>query len=371
MVNEAKKRNRPDDLEDPLTGSFRVNKWGPSFNIQDILPIPYYYLDAIATSLSNSTWSSYKTAYNAFRNFMSLAGRPACFPISKDSLKGFVIYLYRARGLAPSTIRNYLAGLKCFHCMLDHPIDSFESTSLKYIIRGIENQFRALEDEGPVRVVFTFPMLQLVADALSRINIIPLDAQCFYTALCLGYFASFRMGDILLDDRGSNIDRILTWDRTQFVGDKHLLLSILHPKQAKTDKRLVCDVFHFPNKVFCPIENLQILAKMQRKAGIAQKNGPVFMLSSGATLRMSKVNSLLKKLLMPSLDASIGSVTCHSLRAGLPSLMAANPATFTNEETLLQGDWHSDSFKVYTRMNNIGRQKTHKKVVATLMGQLF
>ena len=95
---------------------------------------------------------------------------------------------------------------------------------------------------------------------------------------------------------------------------------------------------------------------------------PVFMMADGKTMSMANMNHMLKKLLYTYIDPCLGSISCHSFRAAIPSLMSAHPTVFSEEEITVQGDWHSEAYRHYTRHMGIGRKTTHRKVVATLLG---
>lgn len=370
MVNHKKRARDNDEFLDPLKGGHTVLKWGTKFDLRTFIPVPTFYVDALETSLSLSTWSTYATAFRMLKLYAKLLGKEITLPVSRQDLIGFVVFLFRGRRIAPSTIRQYISGIKCFHNMLDCSLEAFQSTALKYVLMGFENQYKAWEEDGPRRRAFTFPLLKLMAKAISECDIIQMDAQCLWTAALIAFWTSCRMGDLLVDSHNSNQAKLLTWDNIQSKDAEHMILYFAHPKQAKRENGLVCDIFSFPEKLYCPVDNLRRLAKMNHNIGRRDRNNHVFNLSKGGTLRMSKMNEFLREQLLPMVGSELGTISCHSFRAALPSLMAASPDMFTTEETLLQGDWHSDSYKLYTRLNNIGRKQTHRKVVATILGSM-
>ena len=80
---------------------------------------------------------------------------------------------------------------------------------------------------------------------------------------------------------------------------------------------------------------------------------PVFMLFDEDLLTLSTLNALLSKFLDHYFPPNFGKFLCHSFRAGLPSMMAANPNLFSKEETMEVGRWSSDAFLRYTRLHGI------------------
>ena len=89
------------------------------------------------------------------------------FPISKEDLVRFSVFMFKVRKVAPSTIRQYLTASKTIHAMLEYSLENFSSTTLKYVLRGFENQYKAMEQDNCDRRAFTFPLLKLFAEAFS------------------------------------------------------------------------------------------------------------------------------------------------------------------------------------------------------------
>ena len=368
MVRPGKRKH--EETLDPLTGTHRVSKWGPKYNLSQIgLNIPAYIADGIATSLATSTWSTYKTALNMFRKYKNVSRNSmTIFPISKEDLIRFTIFMFKIRNVAPSTIRQYLTALKCFHAITEHSMENFKSTTLRYLLMGYENQYKAMEQDSQNRRAFTYPLLKLFAEGLANENMLPINAQNYLACATLGFFSSCRMGDLLKDALDTNSERLLTWEKVQFKSNREIIIYLAHPKHAKKENGVVCDVFNFPLPLYCPISNLLLLAKMQRKMGRHNPKNPVFMMADGKTMSMANMNHMLKKLLYTYIDPCLGSISCHSFRAAIPSLMSAHPTVFSEEEITVQGDWHSEAYRHYTRHMGIGRKTTHRKVVATLLG---
>lgn len=230
--------------------------------------------------------------------------------------------------------------------------------------------YKSLELEGDTRRAFTFPLLMLLGDTISDLKLSALESQTIWTAATTAFWCSCRMGDILVNSSQSNIKKLVTWERVKSKDENQTILYFAHPKQAKRDLGQVRDIFSFPIKTYCPVDNLNTLAEMQIKAGYGGNLKHVFTLPSGSTLTMARMNQVLKHTLKSKANVSLGTISCHSFRAALPSMMASHPAIFTTEETILQGEWHGESYQLYTRLNGIGRLQTHQKVVSTFMDMI-
>ena len=135
---------------------------------------------------------------------------------------------------------------------------------------GYENQYKAMEQDSQNRRAFTYPLLKLFAEGLANENMLPINAQNYLACATLGFFSSCRMGDLLKDALDTNSERLLTWEKVQFKSNREIIIYLAHPKHAKKENGVVCDVFNFPLPIYCPISNLLLLAKMQSENGQAQ-----------------------------------------------------------------------------------------------------
>ena len=96
----------------------------------------------------------------------------------------------------------------------------------------------------------------------------------------------------------------------------------------------------------------------------------MFVLQNGDYFTLTYVNQLLFKFLDHNFDPKFGKFLCHSFRAGLPSIMAANPNLFSKEETMEVGRWSSDAFLRYTRLYGL-RAKTISEKLDVALGSFM
>ena len=79
------------------------------------------------------------------------------------------------------------------------------------------------------------------------------------------------------------------------------------------------------------------------------------MFTSGKFLTVQKMNEILESLLTDFTD-SLHKITCHSFRAGLPSVIAANPDKSGVQDLKEWGRWHTDSYEKYTKQDREKRR---------------
>ena len=73
------------------------------------------------------------------------------------------------------------------------------------------------------------------------------------------------------------------------------------------------------------------------------RSDPVFIYPSGKLLTTEALNRALRILLEDVVDFNKDSITCHSFRAGLPSLISQHPDLMTSEDVKGWGRWTSDA----------------------------
>jgi hypothetical protein len=128
-----------------------------------------------------------------------------------------------------------------------------------------------------------------------------------------------------------------------------VLLHIKLPKMTTLDGDFVA-FFPFPELPCCPVTALSKLYWQQREAGLTRPSDAVFTFTSGKQLTRDGLNAVLKQLLEPLFDFSLGSISCHNFRAALPSALAACPGAVSAEDIKNWGCWRSDAYQMHTRL---------------------
>jgi hypothetical protein len=90
--------------------------------------------------ISNSTWSTYKTASTMIQKCEIESKADLSIPFDQKKTLIFIEWLVRVRKLKGSTINSYLAGVRQLHVVkgLDPP--NMRSSLVKLVLKGIENR---------------------------------------------------------------------------------------------------------------------------------------------------------------------------------------------------------------------------------------
>lgn len=362
----ANNRPRLRPVHNP-SGIYRISKFGANFDLSlYVQTIPPCLSDVVSYAYATSTWSSYRTGWKTYLDYLQRRGVPLELPCPPDNIVGFICYCFRIKALAPSTVNNYTSGLKAWQSLLNLPDSNFDTPYIKLIMRGFKNLHLTKLKPPIQRSVITWPILQILAKEIEKLNCSDLDKQCLWSVALLAFWGSMRMGELLQGSLGFDKIRTLSWSRIQSEDNDHAIIFLALPKTATRQNGQIVDIFSFPLPELCPIHNLNRLAEMNLARRGIKASQPVFALSSGNVLTMKKMNETLKNTLDICFP-NIGHFTCHSFRAGLPSIMGAFPQYFTESMLRDQGRWFSDSVNAYTKIKAIGYKKVHNKLVSLLL----
>jgi hypothetical protein len=268
--------------------------------------------------------------------------------------------------LQPSSIKTYLASIKFAHGLKGLNADHLSNDSiLSTIMKGLAHESLG-HSVSPTRRVVTFHLLLTIGHKIQASNWDPLSKQVLWTACTTAFFGSIRLGEILAsEERAFSPSSDLTWQDIQALQDKSFLIRIKQPKSGDPEGEYV-DLFPFSGYSCCPVKALKKLAAMQKKAGVFDPSKPVFRFSSGSYLTMAKFNKTLSSLLSDFCTKGVDSITCHSFRAGIPSLLATFPDLASSDMIKGWGRWSSECYVRYTRLQLPQRQRIFDNIATVL-----
>jgi hypothetical protein len=126
------------------------------------------------------------------------------------------------------------------------------------------------------------------------------------------------------------------------------------------------DLFEFPGYGCCPVRALKNLREKQIQAGNTDESLPVFRFSSGKNLTCAIMNKTLASLLSDLCIPGEDSITCHSFRAGIPSILSMFPDLVSSDQIKGWGRWQSDCYQLYTRLSLLEKEQIFGKIKQAL-----
>ena len=343
---------------DPSTGMFQCAKFGPRFDLRCYAPrLPRPLLKLSCLSLSTSTWTSYKVCWNMFCDFCSRSSIAPSLPVSLDNLLNFVQYLAETRQLKEQSIRSYISALRYLHKLNRVKTTVFDSPFLQILYQGVKNHQATYDTSGNSRRVVTWEVLLLLGHLLFTSNTLhDFDKQTIWTLCLVAFFGSCRMGELIVDSPYIyNVTSFITWEKIRVLSKHNYTILISLPKVSEDPRGFVLNLFEYTDEKYCPLRNIDKVLRNATSQGSPSYGQPVFVLFSGKLVTKSFMNRLLHTLLTPYFPPHLGTFTCHSFRAGIPSIMASCPEKFSEEETKLAGRWASNAYKRYTRLTGLAQ----------------
>ena len=141
---------------------------------------------------------------------------------------------------------------------------------------------------------------------------------------------------------------------------KFLRISLKSPEEAKSNKQPIkVEVFQTKDK-YCPVEAFE---SYERGFGVLQRGNAVFRKDiNGDSFCQRFFNDKLKLFFKPYI--SYGSLTGHSFRSGLSSLLGE--AGFNDDQIMAIGRWSSDAFLNYVKSGRLKRCRNAEKIASWL-----
>jgi hypothetical protein len=263
-----------------------------------------------------------------------------------------------SKKLATSTIKLYLSDLKTGHKLRDLNTENFSDFFLNSMLKGAENLALYKGITKHAGLVMTFPLLKILGHAIAVSDWSTDSKRVYWTACCVAFFGSFRMGELLSTNEHSFDTETLTWDCVNFTSESSAVIQIRFPKCSKNGNSQFVDLFKIKEPEFCPVGCL-------RKLHNASKGGhlPVFTFKDGGYLSTHLFTKTLRSLLYAFLGENAKKFSGHSFRAGIPAAIADHPSLLSNDDICKWGRWSSASYQAYTRLKLSARREIYRKLL--------
>ena len=120
-----------------------------------------------------------------------------------------------------------------------------------------------------------------------------------------------------------------------------MVIFLRSPKSSVGNKGQSVVLSKNPEANLCPVRHLLDLRQ------VSNVQGPVFVYDSGKFLTPQSANKILRQASISTGVPRNSQFSCHSLRAGLPTMMALDPGRFSQTEIRAAGRWRSDTANRY------------------------
>jgi len=266
------------------------------------------------------------------------------FPVTEALLCYFVATLAR-QGLAPTTIRTYLAAVRHAQIMrgFPEPRQSSSLPRLHLVQCGVRRERGQYGPPPKERLPITPPILRQIRESLSSVQ--PQhDSAMLWAAASACFFGFFRAGEI-------TIPSVTAFDQTVHLAWGDVSVDPGHPptrvrillKRSKTDQfgRGVAVFLGATGDELCPVAG--ILSFVALRGNTA---GPFFRFLDGTPLTKSRFVSHVREAMVRA-GIPTHNYSGHSFRIGAAT--AAAQAGLQDSTIQALGRWSSNAFLRYIR----------------------
>jgi hypothetical protein len=318
----------------------------------------------ISAAFSKNSWSSIESGYNNFREFCKTDPYMKPIPLSQNIVSRYVHWLSSVKNLKHTSVVTYVNYLSTILKLKGEDVTFLHSYTTKTMLTVIKMSQTTTVAPTPTRKVMTIHLLKILGHEISISNWELDSKRVVWTASCVLFFGSFRVGEILSTNENSfDKTSCLLWGDLKFESES-ILIHLKSPKVMKNVGGDFVDVFKMKGSTCCPVEALKGL----KENGVFKNDleKPVFAFSSGKLLTPAVFNSTIRTLLRPHLGSLSSEFSSHSFRAGIPSALAMHPDTGLKDQIKGWGRWDSDCYQRYTRLRHDQRKTIHDKVCQLL-----
>jgi len=292
------------------------------------------------------------------------------WPVCVTDARRFVVWALGTKKLKSSTVKTYLASLKLAHTLKNLPCPGYVNDDIiKMALKGAENLECISGNSSVQRAPITMNILQILGHRIAECNWKNFSKQTIWTVFLINYFTACRTGELVCPTENSFDDHTtLLWKHVT-IYDDYATIFIPFTK-TKGFKGHTLEIFPFAIDSCCPLSALTNLEKMSKNSGIYNGNLPVFTFLSGKFVTASKLNDTLNCMLADITEGKTVKYTCHSFRAGIPSLISNYPDKNYVNDILEWGEWNSPTWKIYAKSSHNRKKFLFNKVSNVICNSL-
>jgi hypothetical protein len=272
------------------------------------------------------------------------------WPVDVETIRSFAVWCLEKKNLQVDTVRAYISSVTLAHTLKNLQCPNFSKDKiLKLILDGAKNLQNTSSQCSNNRRAASIYTLLLIGHRIAISGWSDCSKIVFWSLCTVAFFTSARLGELLSkSERFFDATSDLLWKDVMF-NKNHIILFLKNAK-IKNKNGDYLDIFAFNDSKCCPVLALQALKNFQVEKGYFDVNQPVFRFDSGKNLTQTVVNNTLKLLLSDIYVPGENKFTGHSLRAGIPSKLAAVDAFKGEQIAANWGRWASNSVKSYCRL---------------------
>ena len=286
-------------------------------------------------------------------------------PLSGETILAFSGWILNT-GISSATLDTYLCSLRMLHLVKGMDPPTLRTQLVSSVVKGGKNKDllhkRELANHG--RLPFTPALLRLFKFELKDSNRSVHDKRMIWCATVTAFSGGLRGGEFLcrhastydpetaLREKDVKLDVFTIGGRDTEI----LKLKLRAEKQNRSSAATICDVYPSDSSL-CPV---QAFKKWQSTKTFFDPELPAFRFQDGSNMTIPAFNKILKETLSPHLTRYKGSISSHSLRIGLATMLGE--MGFSDEEVMAAGRWSSQAYQSYMRLPRTKRLEMSRAI---------
>jgi hypothetical protein len=292
----------------------------------------------IQSSLADSTFTTYRSAWLAFFRFL-LAYEWSPLPPQQELFVRYAVWLW-LNGYSYATIRTYLGALPSLYIAVGVELSLAQSSfpALARCLRGIRRALSAPKSKAHLTI-------ENLVSFRKFVDLRDLKQLACWTALCVGFFSFLRSGNLVPKLKGAwKPGTNLARRDVRFV-ERGAVLYLRFTKTSQFDGPPIAIPIPFiSGACFCPVIALKCLFALVRTSD----SSPLFSFGPSSWITYSDLRIFIRSLAEKcGLDPS--EYGCHSARSGGATFASAVGGSAFHIK--LQGLWKSDAYLRYLHLS--------------------
>ena len=297
--------------------------------------------------MARDTKSSYATAINMLAKCQETLGRDMSLPLSDQDVLCFVAFMAE-REVLDSTISSYLSAIRFAMLSVGHECNNLRTPVVNQVLKGIKNLRRdpQVMVQKKARRAMTVDHLKLLGHALAMSDWSNYTKSLVWAGSMVAFWSSARIGELMGPLASAFDPKSTLLGSDVWVGDDMVKLWVRSPKISSPTGD-VLEVFKVPNLSIDTVTAVKYFIHLRSRAHQNEQNLPFFIEEDGKFFTKQKFNRMLHTLLDPFIKDERDSLSGHSFRGGLATLMKA--AGFAKSDIQAWGRWNSEAYMRYCK----------------------
>jgi hypothetical protein len=134
-----------------------------------------------------------------------------------EAAQKFTAWAIRSKNLSADTTKVYISDLKLAHKLRNLQCPFENDVFIPLMLKGAKNLATYKEICKPAKFVMSFHLLKIIGHEIAKSDWDKDSKLVIWTACCVAFFGSLRLGELLSRDGSENSWECLKWNQVVFT----------------------------------------------------------------------------------------------------------------------------------------------------------